>query len=96
MQGIFEGFSFLDFLENFFQARKCHLGSNTCLVSLKDGGWKKVSLVILLITDIGLGMNSNCLATDGEEPSPTSDCCSLGALGDFLVEGFFGGIFPAI
>jgi hypothetical protein len=43
--------------------------------------------------DTGLGENSNCLTTDGEEPSPTSDSCSLGALGDFLVEGFFEALF---
>jgi hypothetical protein len=65
-------------------------------VSPKVGGWTKGSLVIVLMTDTGLGENSNCLTTAGEEPSPTSDSCSLGALGDFLVEGFFGGIVPTI
>ena len=65
-------------------------------VSLKAGGWTKGSLVILLMMDTGLGENSNCLTTDGEEPSPTSDSRSLGALDDFLVEGFFRGIVPVI
>jgi len=64
-------------------------------VSPKAGGWKKGSLVILLMMDAGLGMNYNCLATDGEEPSSTSDSCSLGALGDFLVDEFFRGIVLA-
>jgi hypothetical protein len=48
------------------------------------------------MTDTVLGENSNFLATDGEESSPTSNSYILGALGDFLVEGFFGGIVPAI
>jgi hypothetical protein len=61
-------------------------------VSLKAEGWTKVFLVIVLMTGTGLEANSNCLATVGEEPSPASDSCILGALGDFLVEGFFGGI----
>jgi hypothetical protein len=65
-------------------------------VSPKYGCWTKGSLVILLMKDTSLGENSNCLATDGEEPSPTFYSCILGALGNFLVEGFFGGIVPAI
>jgi hypothetical protein len=44
----------------------------------------------------GFGANYNCLATAGEEPSPTSGFCNFGTLGDFLVVGFFGGIVPAI
>jgi hypothetical protein len=96
MWRIFEGFFFLDFLENFFPARKCHLGPMLASISLKTGGWTKGSLVILLMMDSGLGADSNCLATDGEEPSPTSDSFILGDLGDFLVEGFFGGIIPTI
>jgi len=63
-------------------------------VSPKAGGWKKGSLVILLMMDTSLETNSNCLATDGEESSPTSDSYSLGDLGDFLVDGFFRGIVP--
>jgi hypothetical protein len=43
----------------------------------------------------GFGANSNCLANTGEEPSPASGSYNFGALGDFLVVGFFGGIFPA-
>jgi hypothetical protein len=41
MWGIFEGLLFLDFLENFFPARKCHLGSNTCLHVSKSWGLDK-------------------------------------------------------
>jgi hypothetical protein len=48
------------------------------------------------MTDTSLGWNYNCLATTEEDPSPTSDSCSFGALGDFMVEGFFGGTVPAI
>jgi hypothetical protein len=65
-------------------------------VSLKAGGWMKAFLVVVLMTDTGLGANSNCLATVGEDPSPGSGSCRFGTLGDFLVEGFFGGIVPAI
>ena len=43
---------------------------------------------------IVFGENSNCLATIGEEPSPTSGSCIFGALGYFLVVGFFRGIIP--
>jgi hypothetical protein len=39
--------------------------------------------------------NSNCLATLGEEPSPTFGSYRFGAIGDFLVVGLFGGIVPA-
>jgi hypothetical protein len=56
----------------------------------------KAFLVTILMIGIGLGVNSNCLATTGEEPSPTYGSCSFGTLGDFLVEGFFGGIVLAI
>jgi hypothetical protein len=56
----------------------------------------KASLVIFLMIDVGLEVNSNFLATAGEEPSPASYSCSFGTLGDFLVVGFFGGIIPAI
>jgi hypothetical protein len=38
MRGIFEGFFFLDFLENLFLARKCHLGSNTFLCVSESWG----------------------------------------------------------
>jgi hypothetical protein len=65
-------------------------------VSLKAGGWEKGSLVIALMMDTSLGVNSNCLATTGEEPSPIYDPCSFGAHGDFLVDGFFGGIVPTM
>jgi hypothetical protein len=47
------------------------------------------------MTDTSFGVNSNCLATAREEPSPTSGSYSFGSLGDFLVVGFFGGIVPA-
>jgi hypothetical protein len=52
--------------------------------------------VIALMTDTSLGENSNCLATAEEEPYPIFYSCSFGAHGDFLVDGFFGGIVPAI
>ena len=45
--------------------------------------------------DAGLEVNSNFLAMVGEEPSPASDSCCFGALGDFLVIDFFRGIVPA-
>jgi hypothetical protein len=44
----------------------------------------------------GFGVNSNCLTTSREEPSPASGSCSFGALGDFLVVDFFRGIVPII
>jgi hypothetical protein len=53
----------------------------------------KTSLVDVLMTGTGFGVNSNCLATIGEEPSPASGSFSFGTLGDFLVVGFLGGIF---
>jgi len=65
-------------------------------VSSKARGWTKGSLVIALMTDTGLGMNSNCLTTTGDETSPTSDSYNFGTLGDLWVDGFFGGIVPAI
>ena len=55
----------------------------------------KASLVIVLMMSTILEVNSNFLATDGEDPSPTSDSSSFGTLGDFLVVGFFRGIIPA-
>jgi hypothetical protein len=48
------------------------------------------------MTDIGLGMKSNCLVTNGEDPYPTSESYILGALGGFLVDNFFGGIILVI
>jgi hypothetical protein len=65
-------------------------------VSPKAGGWTKGSLLITLMMDTSLGVNSNCHATAREELSPISDSCSFGARGDFLVDGFFGGIIPII
>jgi hypothetical protein len=56
----------------------------------------KIFLVDVLMTGSGLGVNSNFFVDPGDEPSPTSDYFSLGSLGDHLVVGFFGGIFPAI
>jgi hypothetical protein len=50
--------------------------------------------VFVLITGTGFGENFNCLTTAGEEPYPTSSFCSFGALGYFLVVGFFRGIIP--
>jgi hypothetical protein len=55
----------------------------------------KTFLVDVLMTGTGFGVNSNCFATTGEELSPTSGSFSFGALGDFLVVGFLGGIVPA-
>jgi len=56
----------------------------------------KAFFVAVLMTGIGLGVNSNSLATTREGPFPASGSCSFGALGYFLVEGFFGGIVPTI
>ena len=52
--------------------------------------------MIVLMMGVILEVNSNFLATAGEEPSPASDSYSFGAVGDFLVIGFFKGIIPAI
>jgi hypothetical protein len=90
------GSYFLIFLKTSSQQGNAILAPILAFVSPKAGGWTKGSLVIVLMTDTVLGVNSNCLATAGEDPSPTSDSCSLGALSDFLVEGFFRGIVPAI
>jgi hypothetical protein len=95
VRGIFGEFLPLDFLEKFFPTREYCLGPNVRLCVSKGGGWTKAFLVVVLMTGTGFGENSNCLATAGEEPSPTSGSCSFGALGDFLVVGFFGGIVPA-
>jgi hypothetical protein len=65
-------------------------------VSLKYGGWMKAFLVAVLMTSTSFGENSNCLAIVGEEPSLAYGSCGFGALGDFLVEGFFRGIIPTI
>jgi len=65
-------------------------------ISPNVGGWTKGSLVIFLMTNTILGWNSNCLSTTEEDPSPTYDSCSFGALGDFMVEGFFRGTVPTI
>jgi hypothetical protein len=59
-------------------------------VSPKVGGSAKASLVIVLMMGASLEVNSNFLATVGEEPSPASDSCSFGNIGYFLVIGFFG------
>jgi hypothetical protein len=53
----------------------------------------KAFFVAVLMTGIGFGANSNCLETAGEEPSYVSGSCGFGSLGDFLVVGFFGGMF---
>ena len=52
--------------------------------------------MIVLMMGPGLEVNSNFLAMAGEEPSPASDSCIFGTLGDFLVVGFFGDIIPTI
>jgi hypothetical protein len=62
-------------------------------MSPNSGGWMKALLVSILMTGTGFGVNSNCLATAGEEPSPASGSCSFGTLGDFLVVGFFEALF---
>jgi hypothetical protein len=90
------GSSFLIFLKTYSQRGKFVFAPILTSVSLKDGGRTKGSLVIALMMDTGLGENSNFLATAGEEPSPISDSCTFGTRGDFLVDGFFGGIVPVI
>jgi hypothetical protein len=82
----------LIFLNNSSQQGKFVLAPILASVSLKDGDYTKGSLVIILMTDTGLGANSNCLSTAREDPSSTSDSCSLGALDDFRVEILFRGI----
>ena len=47
------------------------------------------------MTSSDLGIYSNCLATPGEEPSPTSDSFSFGTLGDHILFEFLGEIVPA-
>jgi len=96
VQGILEGFLPLDFFKQFFGVRKFFLAPMFASMSPKAGGWTKASLVAVSMKGTSLEANSNCLATAGEEPSPTSDSCNFGALGDFLVEGFFEGIVLAI
>jgi hypothetical protein len=90
------GSSFFIFLKSSSQRGYSILAPILASVSPKYGSWTKGSLVILLMTDTSLGQNSNCLATNGEEPSPTFYYYILVALGNFPVEGFFGGIVPAI
>jgi hypothetical protein len=90
------GYSFLIFLKNSSHRGNVVLAPMFGFVSLKAEGWIKASLEVVLMTCIGFGVNSNCLTTAGEDPSPTSGSCGSGTLGDFLVEGFFGGIVPTI
>jgi hypothetical protein len=45
----------------------------------------KTFFVDVLMTGSGLRVYSNCFATPGEEPSPTSGSFSFGTLGDRLV-----------
>ena len=56
----------------------------------------KASLEAVLMIGTSFGENYNCIATAGEDPSPSSSYCGFGSLGDFLVDGFFGGIVLAI
>jgi hypothetical protein len=65
-------------------------------VSPKVGGWKKAFFVDVLMTSSCLDMYSNCFATPGEEPSPTSGSFNFGALNDRLMVGFLSGIVLAI
>jgi hypothetical protein len=82
--GILEGFFFLVLAPMFG------------FVSLKAGGWTKASLEAVFMIGTSFGVNYNSLATVGEDPSLASGSCIFGSLGDFLVEGFFGGIVPTI
>jgi hypothetical protein len=88
--------SFLIFLKNSSQGGNVVLAQMFASVSPKVRGWMKGFLVDVLMICTGLVENSNFLAIVGEEPSPASSSCGFGALGDFLVEGFFRGIVPAI
>jgi hypothetical protein len=56
----------------------------------------KSFLVDVLITISGLGANSSCFSTPGEDTSLTSGYFSFDSLIDHLVVGFLGGIVPAI
>jgi hypothetical protein len=56
----------------------------------------KAFFIDVLMTGSGLGVYSNCFATLGEEPSPTSSSFSFDALDDHLVVEFLGGIVPAL
>jgi hypothetical protein len=64
-------------------------------ISPKAGAWMKTFFIIVLMTGSGLGIYSNCLTIHGEETSPICSYFSFGALGERLVVGFVGGIFPA-
>jgi hypothetical protein len=63
-------------------------------VSLKAKGWEKSFFVNVLMIGSTLGVYSNCLMVSGDKPSPVLASFSLGTLGEHLVVGFLGGIFP--
>jgi hypothetical protein len=62
--------------------------------SSKVGGWTKTFFVVVLTIGSSLGAYSNCLAVPREEPSLVSGFFIFGALGERLVVGFLGSIFP--
>jgi hypothetical protein len=90
------GSSFLIFLKNYSHRGNVVLAPMLTSVSPKVEDWMKAFLVVVLMTSTSLGENSNCLSTAGEDPSPAFGSCGFGALGDFLVEVLFGGIFITI
>jgi hypothetical protein len=90
------GYYFLIFLNNSSHQGNVVLAPMFGSVSPKAEGLMKASLEVVLMTGTGFGENSNCLATFVEDHSPAFDSCRFGSLGDFLVEGFFGGIIPVI
>jgi hypothetical protein len=94
--GIYSGYSSrLILLKSSPQCGSAILDPVLASVSPKARGWIKTFFVVVLMTGSGLGVYSNCFATPGEEPSPTSGSFSFGALDDHLVVGFLGGIVPA-
>jgi hypothetical protein len=95
--GMYSGYSSrLIFLKSSPQCGSVVLDPVLASVSPKAGGWTKYFFVDVLMTGSGLCVNSNCLVTPGEEPSPNSGSFSFDALDDHLVVGFLGGIVPAI
>jgi hypothetical protein len=74
---------------------ECHLRTCSCLCIAKGQRLDENLLHCCLNDRFGLGAYSSCFEIPGEEPSPTYDSFSFGALDDRLVVGFLGSIVPA-